>query len=224
MAENLSGADRTPARVRLERARRPGGESAPSFSSPCTRHDDCLPRAAQPNAPGLQRASFNFACKNHFAHVLSEPHLPGHPGPAARARRTQRRQKGSAGTAAAPAVGQSELEGCSPANPSTGKSPADQSEFRQPAAPANGRAGSGRARVSLLVPQLGVSLRACCGFYFDYFIFIIIFQREKGVFTRFCNHLPFCLGLFSPLQMLRWFDHVVLFKPGYLLRWHLVEA
>lgn len=81
MAENLSGADRTPARVRLERARRPGGESAPSFSSPCTRHDDCLPGAAQPNAPGLQRASFNFACKNHFAHVLSEPHRPRPPRP-----------------------------------------------------------------------------------------------------------------------------------------------
>lgn len=57
-------------------------------------------------------------------------------------------------------------------------------------------------------------------------VIIIIILREKGVFTAFCNHLPFCFGLFSPLQMLNWFDHVVLFKLGWgwFLHWNLVEV
>lgn len=54
-----------------------------------------------------------------------------------------------------------------------------------------GNEGLPGPRRALLVSRFGIFLKACCSFYFDYFIIIVIFLREKGVFTAFCNHRPF---------------------------------
>lgn len=98
---------------------------------------------------------------------------------------------------AATPADQSELEQSLASQSELRQSPAHQSELRQPAVPASGRAGSrlcggaeptcpalaevvvGLCR-SLLVLQFDIFLKACCSFYFDYFIKISFFFFLEG--------------------------------------------
>ena len=100
---------------------------------------------------------------------------------------------------AATPANQSELEQSLASQSELRQSPADQSELRQPAVPASGRAESrlcggaeptcpalaevvvGLCR-SLLVWQFDIFLKACCSFYFDYFI-IIFLEGEGSVYN-----------------------------------------
>lgn len=172
------------------------------FFSPCTRNDSCL-RSTKGNLSFLwmalakrtctKRVSFNLACKNHFAHILYEPHrlhkakalwlgrrgrlllwIPTRPrgGGSRRSPRALEARPSPAKTPAVALAGQSELARSLASQSELRRSPVGQSELSAPIVPANGRAGMaarlrGRGPCRALVSQFGIFLKACCSFYFD---------------------------------------------------------